>query len=140
MVLLSNRRTAGPHTKRGTVALPGWLRYRASYPSTMSRTVTTTVADLRAGLTSLSGAWAAWRDAASNAHLAAVMGPLLSRHLRFDDEYSAADSIGSDPRLRREIDRASEVAPGLLTSMCLMTGAVTWVNGTPTNASKSRKF
>ena len=83
----------------------------------MSRTVTTTVSDLRAGLTSLSGAWAAWRDAACNAHLAAVMGPLLSRHLRFNDEYDAADSVESDYRLRREIDKARDVAPGLLAAV-----------------------
>ena len=83
----------------------------------MSRTVTTTVADLRVGLTSLSGAWAAWRDAACNAQLAAVMGPSLSRHLRFGDEYSAADSVASDYRLRREIDKASGVAPGLLAAV-----------------------
>lgn len=83
----------------------------------MSRSVTSTVKDLRAGLTSLSGAWAAWRDAACNAQLAAVMGPILSRHLRFNDEYSAVDSIESDFRLRREIDKASEVAPGLLAAV-----------------------
>ena len=85
--------------------------------SNMSRSVTTTVADLRDGLTSLSGAWAAWRDTACNARLAAVMGPILSRHLRFDDEYSAADSVASDPRLSREIDKASSVAPGLLSAV-----------------------
>ena len=37
----------------------------------MSRTVTSAVADLRSELSELSGAWAAWRDAASNAQLAA---------------------------------------------------------------------
>ena len=44
----------------------------------MSRTVTSAVADLRSELSELSGAWAAWRDAASNAQLAAVMGPSLT--------------------------------------------------------------
>ena len=37
----------------------------------MSRTVSSALTDLRAGLTEVSGAWAAWRDAAYKARLSA---------------------------------------------------------------------
>ena len=66
----------------------------------MSRTVTSAVADLRSTLIEVREAWAAWRDTASNARFSAVMGPSLSRHLRFSDEYSAAE--------RKEMDAMSE--------------------------------
>ena len=83
----------------------------------MSRTVTSAVADLRSTLIEVREAWAAWRDTASNARFSAVMGPSLSRHLRFSDEYSAADSVHSDVALRREIDKASRAAPGLMSAV-----------------------
>ena len=79
----------------------------------MSRTVSSALADLRAGLTEVSGAWAAWREAAYKARLSAVMGPSLSRHLSYSDEYSASDSIRSDPWLRRIVDEATSVFPDL---------------------------
>ena len=41
----------------------------------------------------------------------------MSRHLRFSDEYSAADSVAADRRLALEIDRARQSAPGLMAAV-----------------------
>ena len=50
-------------------------------------------------------AWATWRGAAQNAHIAAVMGYSLPRHLRPGPEasWSVAESLRSDAALQRQI-------------------------------------
>ena len=51
---------------------------------------------LRSSIATYYDAWATWRDTAANAHCAAVMGSSVTRHLRFSEEYTVADSINSD--------------------------------------------
>ena len=52
------------------------------------------------------------------------MGPSLSRHLSYSDEYSASDSIRSDPWLRRTVDEATSVIPDLHAAIV---SHLTWV-------------
>ena len=48
----------------------------------MARNLSTTLSDLDSAITAEHNAWAAFAGYAENAHLAAVMGPSLLRHLR----------------------------------------------------------
>ena len=59
-------------------------------------------------LTRASKAWATWRDAAKSAHLAAVMGDVLPRHLRpTTGGWSIGDCLSSDPDLQDQLRASS---------------------------------
>ena len=83
----------------------------------MSRTVSSAIEDLKATVSGFSGAWAAWRDAAINARLAAVMGAILPRHLRFDDWYQARDYVRADLDLDGEIRQVDDAQGHLLSAV-----------------------
>lgn len=68
---------------------------------------------LRSSIATYYDAWATWRDTAANAHCAAVMGSSVTRHLRFSEEYTVADSINSDASLTEVIDALKDVEPRL---------------------------
>ena len=79
----------------------------------MSRSLHTSVEDLRATLSTEREAWATWRDVAANARSAAVMGSSVARHLRFSGEYGVRDLVDSDQVLTHMIARAEHSEPGL---------------------------
>jgi len=57
----------------------------------------------------LNNAWAAWRDAAENAHLAAVMGDSFARHARPDaGSWWIAAQLDNDSELQDQL-RASAI-------------------------------
>ena len=79
----------------------------------MARNLSSTLSDLSSAITDEHSAWAAWRDHAQNAHLAAVMGPSLIRNLRPSSEWDIASAMTADQALQRELLLAQAAAPGL---------------------------
>ena len=78
----------------------------------MARNISTAMTDLSAALTDERKARAALREHAANAHLAAVMGPSLTRNTRPGD-WQVEDVIDNDAQLTAEINKAYRAAPGL---------------------------
>ena len=62
----------------------------------MARNISTAMTDLSAALTDERKAWAALREHAANAHLAAVMGPSLTCNTHPGD-WQVEDIINGDP-------------------------------------------
>ena len=79
----------------------------------MSQSLSRALESLGAAIASSYDAWATWRDSAANAHCAAVMGSSVTRHLRFTQEYTVADSINSDASLTEVIDALKDWEPRL---------------------------
>ena len=79
----------------------------------MARNLSTTLSDLDSAITAEHNAWAAFAGYAQNAHLAAVMGPSLLRHLRPSSEWDIASAMSTDQALQRELLLAQVHAPGL---------------------------
>ena len=79
----------------------------------MARNLSTTLSDLDSAITAEHNAWAAFAGYAENAHLAAVMGPSLLRHLRPSSEWDIASAMSTDQALQRELLLAQVHAPGL---------------------------
>ena len=79
----------------------------------MNLSLSRALESLRSSIVSSYDAWATWRDSAANAHCAAVMGSSVTRHLRFTQEYTVADSINSDASLTEVIDALKGIEPRL---------------------------
>ena len=79
----------------------------------MSQSLSRALDDLRSTIASSYDAWATWRDSAASAYCAAVMGSSVTRHLRFSQEYTVADSLNSDASLTEVIDRLRDAEPRL---------------------------
>lgn len=67
-----------------------------------------TIDHLQSAYAAQSAAWAHRVKSAGNAHLAAVMGPCMSRHCRESSEWTARDGIRSDPVLSGAIQASSD--------------------------------
>ena len=89
----------------------------ANAAATATQSLSTLLANLRASMQSLSGAWAHRVSTANKSYLAAVMGPSLTRSCRESAEWSISEGVENDAALMTHVNRAKAKAPELQTAI-----------------------